>query len=47
MSSLMEQLSIIDHNQAFGGMVLASTDFNIFWYISSTASVVNHDMDKW
>jgi hypothetical protein len=40
MSSLLEQLSIIDHNQAFGGMVLASTDFNIFWYIS-TASVAN------
>lgn len=39
MSSLLEQLLIIDHNQAFGGIVSASTDFNIFWYISSTASV--------
>ena len=45
MSSLLEQLLIIDHNQAFGGIVSASTDFNIFWYISSTASVANHDMN--
>lgn len=47
MSSILEQLLIIDHNQAFGGIVSASTDFNIFWYSSSTASVAIHDMSKW
>jgi hypothetical protein len=47
MSSLLEQLLIIDHNHAFGGIVSASTDFNIFWYCSSTASVAIQDISKW
>jgi hypothetical protein len=47
MSSSLEQLLIIDHNQAFGGIVWASTDFSIFWYSSSADSVANIDMSKW
>lgn len=47
MSSSLEQLLIIDHNQAFGGMVWPSTDFNIFWYSASADSVANIDMSKW